>query len=78
MVGVEGEDARVDARYVRPSSVVLRLSFWILFRRDDAWLANADELRRMLKDDRVKAVSERSLFAQGDVSDKLERPIWSG
>ena len=32
---------------------------------------------RMLKDDRVKAVTERSLFVQGDTSSKVERPIWS-
>ncbi|WVO18615.1 hypothetical protein L204_106334 [Cryptococcus depauperatus] len=41
MVGVEGEDARID--------------------------------NRMLKDDRIKEKPERSLFANKDLSDKLER-----
>ncbi|KAK1925933.1 hypothetical protein DB88DRAFT_509579 [Papiliotrema laurentii] len=44
MVGVEGEDARVDAR--------------------------------MLKDDRVKGMEHRSLFAEKDLTDKVDRPIW--
>ncbi|WVQ84272.1 hypothetical protein IAT38_006424 [Cryptococcus sp. DSM 104549] len=41
MIGVEGEDARMDSR--------------------------------MLKDDRVKEKPERSLFAEKDISDKVER-----
>ncbi|ORY31778.1 zinc finger protein [Naematelia encephala] len=44
MIGVEGEDARVD--------------------------------NRMLKDDRVQERPERSLFAQKDVSDKVDQQVW--
>ena len=43
MVGVEGEDARID--------------------------------NRMLKDDRVKGMEHRSLFAEKDTTDKVDRPI---
>ncbi|WWC96355.1 hypothetical protein V866_003222 [Kwoniella sp. B9012] len=44
MIGVEGEDARIDAR--------------------------------MIKDDRVREDPQRSLFAQKDVSDKIDTPLW--
>lgn len=31
---------------------------------------------RMLKDDRVKGMEHRSLFAEKDTTDKVDRPLW--
>ena len=49
--------------------------------RDDEIGERADDdfvrPRRMLKDERVKASAERSLFMQGDLSSKTEQSIWS-
>ena len=55
---VEGEDARVDNRYLPP----LLFDF-------PGW--DADMRERMLKDDRVRGHQERSIFNVRDAEDRL-------
>lgn len=57
-IGIEGEDARIDSRYV--ASLLRSESYGHLY----------NSLRRLLKDERVKTDSSRSLFHQ-DTSDRL-------
>lgn len=54
---VEGEDARMDSRYVEH----IRSSNW----------QGADHISSMLKDERVARDKERSLFNIRDVSDRM-------
>lgn len=54
-IGIEGEDARIDARYAVPSPPMHGFM---------------NTLRRLLKDERVQRDPARSLFSQ-DVSDRL-------
>jgi hypothetical protein len=72
MVGVEGEDARVDARYVPAIRASCFPVSCVSMERCTGHLAN----HRMLKDDRVKGMEHRSLFAEKDLTDKVDRPIW--
>lgn len=59
-MGVEGEDARVDNRCVSCCNVIDGLSpDWFLV------------LYRMLKDDRVKSIHQRSIFVNDDFDDRL-------
>ena len=59
MLGVEGEDARIDARYVRLLHPALNFS--------------TDTRDRMIKDDREKAKPQRSLFAEQDTTGKIDQ-----
>jgi hypothetical protein len=58
VVGVEGEDARVDNRYISYFAVISLTSLTCF-------------VFRMLKDDRVKQIQNRSIFVQDDFSDRL-------
>lgn len=53
---VEGDDARMDSRYVQATSY---------------WLAGSLTVYSMLKDERVARDEERSLFNIRDVSDRM-------
>lgn len=57
VVGVQGEDARVDNRY--------------LFYPDDTPASYLILALRMLKDDRVKETRNRSIFVQDDFTDRI-------
>lgn len=55
---VEGEDARMDSRYFQPLCTILS--------------PHTDcNLYRMLKDERVRADQEKSIFTFRDISDRL-------
>jgi hypothetical protein len=59
VVGVEGEDARVDNRFVPSMQDFYRL------------VINLYPPDSMLKDDRVKQTQNRSIFVNDDFSDRM-------
>jgi len=79
MIGVEGEDARMDSRYVTTSVkyCLADLCFSpsiILISRPltKNLLRNPYHVSRMIKDDREKTKPERSVFAEKDLTDKVD------
>jgi hypothetical protein len=79
MIGVEGEDARMDSRYVinlsnyELSWLVLppgSISCLISYPHNLLW--KPFYISRMIKDDREKTKPERSVFAEKDLTDKVD------
>lgn len=58
---VEGEDVRKDARYGTPTLSGMGMP----------WEPRTDPTFRMLKDERVRGETERSIFNVKDASDRL-------
>jgi len=80
MIGVEGEDARMDSRYVytlfkyRPADLCspppIILISQLSYPHNLLW--NRYRITRMIKDDREKTKPERSVFAEKDLTDKVD------
>jgi hypothetical protein len=80
MIGVEGEDARMDSRYVS-TPVKYRLADLCSPPQSFSYLtpscprhllSNCFHISRMIKDDREKTKPERSVFAEKDLTDKVD------
>lgn len=69
MLGVEGEDARMDARYVYLPGTMRTCASC---QRCDYRSVITDRCR-MLKDDREKTKPQRSLFAEQDITGKIDQ-----